>query len=74
MDADTTSALDDEHAQRLMVPTEIRIGRNRRSWSVSSRTLVHWSHRFTACSMPVTPSGMSTSPASSRNFSRISDS
>jgi hypothetical protein len=28
MDADTTSALDYEHAQRLMVPTEIRIGRN----------------------------------------------
>jgi hypothetical protein len=28
MDADTTSALDYEHAQRLMVPTEMRIGRN----------------------------------------------
>ena len=28
MDADTTSALDYEHAQRLMVRTEMRIGRN----------------------------------------------
>ena len=28
MDADTTSALDYEHAQRFMVPPEMRIGRN----------------------------------------------